>query len=112
MPRFRDASGQASIELVAVLPLVVVVVAVLWQLVLAGQALWSSAGAARAAARAHAIGLDAAAAARRAVPGNVRSGLRVRTAGDEVRVGVRIPIVLTDTRLATITSRATLPPQR
>jgi hypothetical protein len=112
MPRARDANGQASVELVAVLPLVLVVVAVLWQLVLTGQALWSSAGAARAAARAHAIGVDPLAAARSAVPRGIARSLRVRTAGDEVRVRVRVPLVLTGMSLATISSRATLPPQR
>jgi hypothetical protein len=112
MPRARDASGQASVELIAVLPVVAVVIAVLWQLVLVGQALWSSAGAARAAARAHAVGTDPRDAAHGAVPGSVRDGLRVRTSGDEVQVRVRVPIVLTGARLTTVSARATLPPQR
>lgn len=112
MPRARDASGQATVELIAVLPLVAVVVAVLCQVVVTGQALWSSAGAARAAARAQAIGGDALAAARAAVPAAVRHGLGVRTSGDEVRVSVAVPLVLTGSRLAVVTTSATLPPQR
>jgi hypothetical protein len=112
MPRLRDPSGQASVELVAILPLVALVVAVLWQAVLAGQALWSSAGAARAAARAHAVGADPLTAARGAVPGAVRRGLRVREDGDAVRVSVRVPILLSGLRLATVDARAQLPPQR
>ncbi|HVW18454.1 MAG TPA: hypothetical protein VHB30_09410, partial [Solirubrobacteraceae bacterium] len=48
--------GQASVELVALLPIVLLVGAALWQAVVAGQAIWLSGGAARAAARAAAIG--------------------------------------------------------
>jgi hypothetical protein len=103
--------GQASVELVALLPLVALVVAVLWQSVLAGQALWSSAGAARAAARAHAVGGDELAAARAAVPGSLRSGVRVRSDGDAVRVGVRVPLLLSHVPLLTVDARAELPPQ-
>ena len=112
MSRARDASGQASVELVAVLPLVVLVVALLWQLVLAGQATWSSAAAARAAARAHAVGGDTLVAARGAVPGSMRRGLHVKPVGDAVEVAVRVPLLLTGMRLTTIESRAQLPPQR
>lgn len=105
-------SGQASVELVALLPLAALVVAVLWQAVLAGQALWSSAGAARAAARAHAVGADELAAARAAVPGSLRAGVRVRPDGDAVRVGLRVPLVLAGGSLLTVEGRAKLPPQR
>lgn len=112
MPRARDATGQASVELIAILPLVALVVAVLWQAVLAGQAVWSSAGAARAAARAHAVGGNALLAARGAVPGALRAGVRVKVVGDGVRVGVVVPLVLSGLRLATIDSEAALPPQR
>ena len=52
MPRLRDAAGQASVEFVALLPLAVLVAGGLWQAVVVGQAVWASAGAARAAARA------------------------------------------------------------
>jgi hypothetical protein len=103
--------GQASVELVALLPLVALVVAVLWQAVLAGQAMWSSAGAARAAARAHAVGGDELAAARAAVPGTLRDRVRVRTDGDGVRVAVHVPIVMTRAPLFTVDARAELPPQ-
>jgi hypothetical protein len=112
MRNLRGESGQAAVELVALLPLIAVVVGVLWQAVLAGQAVWSSAGAARAAARAHAIGGDALAAARGAVPGSLRAGLRVRTDGEAVRVGVPVPLVLSHVRLLTVDASAQLPPQR
>lgn len=112
MPRVRDATGQASVELIAILPLAALVVAVLWQAMLAGQAVWSSAGAARAAARAQAVGGDALSAARGAVPGSLRPGVRVRVAGEGVRVAVRVPLVLSGLSLGTVDARAALPPQR
>ncbi|MFL5843698.1 MAG: pilus assembly protein [Solirubrobacteraceae bacterium] len=111
MPRLRSSCGQASVEMVAVLPLAAVVLAVLWQAVVAGQAVWGAAGAARAAARAQAVGGDVRAAARGALPGSLRSGVRVREGSDGVRVGIRIPLVLTKVSLGTIEGRAQLPPQ-
>lgn len=112
MPRLRDATGQASVELIAVLPLVALVVGALWQAVLAGEAVWSAAGAARAAARAQAVGGDALLAARNAVPGVLRPGLRVSAQGDGVRVRIGVPLAGTRTRLGSIDGRAALPPQR
>jgi pilus assembly protein CpaE len=104
--------GQATVELVALLPLVVLLGALLWQAVVAGQALWLSGAAARAAARAAAVGGDAEAAARGALPRRLEEGLRVRAAGDGgVRVAVRIPSVLTSGSLTTVESRAAFPSQ-
>lgn len=108
----RGERGQASVELVALLPVVVFVALLLWQAVLLGQAAWSSAGAARAAARAEAIGGDALAAARLAVPSALRGGVTVAEVDDGVRVAVAVPVVLTHLRVGSIDSRAKLPPQR
>ena len=90
-----DERGQASVELVVLLPAVVVVLAAAVQALLAGQAAWEARVAARAAARANAFGHDPAAAAR----GHLRSGLEktllVRASADgDVRVSVRIPMIL------------------
>ena len=87
--------GQASIELVAVLPCVLLVAAVVWQLVLVGHTAWLTAQAARAGARADAVGRDAEAAARSALPRSLERGLEVdsRPVGG-VRVSVRIPLLL------------------
>jgi hypothetical protein len=112
MPRLRDVSGQASVEFVALLPVVVLAAAALWQAVVAGQAIWGSAGAARAAARAQAIGGDAEASARAALPASLRRGLSVAARPGGVRVEVPIPLVLGGDRLATVTARASLPSQR
>jgi hypothetical protein len=104
--------GQATVELVALLPCVVAVVAAAWQLVLAGDAKWSAATAARAAARAAAVGRDAEAAARRHVPARLERGLRVSEAGEgRVSVSVEIPPVIHGIRPGRVRAEAGFAPQ-
>jgi hypothetical protein len=87
--------GQASIELIAALPVVLVTGALVWQLALAGHAAWLTANAARAAARAELVGRSAHAAARSALPRSLERGLEVKGQRDgRVRVSVRVPWVL------------------
>ena len=91
-PPANSSAGQATVEFIAVLPLVALVLAALWQLALVGYAEWGASAAARAAARASAIGGDPEVAARSHVGGALRRGLRVRSPGaGDVRVAVRIP---------------------
>jgi hypothetical protein len=108
----RREVGQASVETVALLPLVVLVGALLWQVVVAGQALWLSGAAARAAARAAAVGADPEAAARATLPPRLESGLHVREESGEVGVAVRVPSVLSGGAIATVRSRAAFPRQQ
>ncbi|HWC26387.1 MAG TPA: hypothetical protein VG474_07375 [Solirubrobacteraceae bacterium] len=105
--------GQASVELVALLPLMAALAAVLWQAVVAGQAVWLAGSAARAAARANAVGADERAAARRVLPARLERGLVVRPApsGNGVRVAIAIPAVVGSGRLTTISARARLQDQ-
>jgi hypothetical protein len=108
----RSRDGQATVELVAVLPLVGVLVALLWQALLAGEAVWLSGGAARAAARAAAVGGDPARAARAVLPRRYEHGLRVRRSADgEVAVSIRIPSAFGGALGAT-TARARFEAQR
>jgi hypothetical protein len=91
-PRER---GQASVDLLATLPLVLLVGAVAWQLALAGHTAWLAAHAARAGARADAVGRDAAAAARSTLPRSMERHLRVERLGSGgVRVSVRVPLMV------------------
>ena len=113
MHRLRDPSGQASVELVALLPLIGVLAGLAWQAVVAGQAVWLAGGAARAAARASALGQDAERAARLALPGPLRAGLRVRVREDgDVLLRVAIPLVASHVRLATVSTAARFVAQR
>ncbi|HEX2234363.1 MAG TPA: hypothetical protein VHG69_13470 [Thermoleophilaceae bacterium] len=91
----RNERGQASVELIGVLPCVLLAGLVAWQLVLAGHTLWLTSQAARVAARAHAVGRDATAAARSALPRSLERGLRVRRRREGgVSVEVRVPLVV------------------
>jgi TadE-like protein len=101
--------GQASIELVAAIPLVLLVGAIAWQLALAGHAAWLAANAARAGARAEAVGRDPAVAARSALPRALERSLEVgRTREGAVRVSVGVPLVFdwarTPVRVAAVSS--------
>ncbi len=76
-------------ELVAVVPFLLLAVLVAAQIALAGQALWSASVAARAGARAAAVGGDAVAAARSALPPSMREGANVE---DDEGVSVRVEV--------------------
>jgi hypothetical protein len=113
--RSRDGKGelgQASVELVALLPLIALLAALLWQAVVAGQAIWVSGAAARAAARAGAVGGDRVQAARQALPARLERGLRVRSDRDgAVAVVVGVPAVIGAWRLGTVRASARFEPQ-
>jgi hypothetical protein len=112
MSRLGREHGQATVELVAVLPFVALLAALLWQAAVAGQAAWLAGSAARAAARANAVGGDPAAAARGVLPRVLEHGLRVRARSDgSVDVAVPVPVVVGHGRLTTVDARARFEPQ-
>jgi hypothetical protein len=88
--RGGEEDGSASVELVAVLPLLVVACLAAAQLAAVGHAAWSAALAARAGARAAVVGEDAERASRRALPPALRADAEVHDAG-EVTVRVEVP---------------------
>ena len=87
----RSQRAQASVELLGALPALLIVAMVVFQLLSIGYAKVLAGDAAEAGALALAAGRDAAAAARRAVPGWSKAGMRVRVASDAVRVTMRAP---------------------
>lgn len=100
-------SGQASVELVALLPLLVAVVIGSWQVVVAAQAWWLAGTAARAASRAAIIGGDPAKAARAALPSGWARRVSVSgTGGTRLTVRLRIPLVVGGSRLADASASA------
>jgi hypothetical protein len=91
----HSQAGQASVELVAMVPVILLVGAVAWQLALAGHTAWLTAHAARAAARADAVGDHPAEAARSALPRSLEDELEVqRLTGGGVRVSVKVPLLM------------------
>ncbi|HVP01280.1 MAG TPA: hypothetical protein VMT10_01815 [Solirubrobacteraceae bacterium] len=83
--------GQASVELVALLPLIAALALAGWQGVVAAQERWLAAGAARAAARAQLVGRDPGSAARRLLPGGLARRVQVARRADG-RIEVRLPV--------------------
>jgi hypothetical protein len=85
--------GAVSVELVATLPFLGLALLAAAQIAIAGAALWSAAVAARAGARAEAVGGEPERAARRALPPPLRDGAEVSDRNG-VRVRVRVPALL------------------
>jgi hypothetical protein len=111
--RAFDRCGQATVELVALLPLVGLLAALLWQALLAGETVWLSGGAARAAARAAAIGADPADAARAVLPARLEHGLRVERERDGgIALVLQVPAAVGGGTLASLTTRARFEAQR
>jgi hypothetical protein len=83
--------GQATVELVAALPALLLAGYVAFQLLAAGYALTLADGAAEAGALALASGRSAVSASRDALPGWAADDAEVRVAGGRVTVRVRPP---------------------
>jgi pilus assembly protein CpaE len=90
--RPRD-EGSITVETVGVLPAVLLVVALLWQVVLVGATVVWTGHAASAAAQAAAVGDDPRQPAVDRLPGAMRSGAHVSAAGSTVQVSVPVPLV-------------------
>jgi hypothetical protein len=86
-----DSHGQASVELVAALPLLLLTALVALQLLAAGYAMTLADGAAEAGALALASGGSAAKAARAALPGWAKDDVDVSVQGGSVSVRLLPP---------------------
>jgi hypothetical protein len=103
----RGDSAQASVEFVALLPLLAVLLAIAAQTVVAGWTLWSAGNAARAGARAQEVGSDVQAAVRHALPGVLREGAVIKDS-EGVRVQVRVPALVPGVKLPSVTAASRL----
>ncbi len=88
-----EPNGQASVELVAVVPIAIALLLAVAQFAVAGFALWSAGDAARAGARAAIVGGDPERAARSALPGFLERSAHVAGSGP-VEVRVEAPALL------------------
>jgi hypothetical protein len=106
-----EERGQASVELVAALPALLLAALVALQLLVAGYALTLADGAAEAGALALASGGSAAEAARGALPGWAREDVAVSVRGGTVTVRLLPPSPLPSlaNRLAVTSSAAARP---
>jgi hypothetical protein len=95
-----DDRGQAAIEFLGMVPLILLTLALLWQIVLVGYTYTLAGNAADEAARACAVGDDGPAAARRHIDGAWSiSGGGCEPAGGmvHVRVELRVPVLVPGT---------------
>jgi len=103
-----DQRGQASVEFIAAVPAALMVGLIAWQLALLGHAAWLSAHAARAAARADAVGQSPGRAARSVLPRSLERGLWVERSGRRVNVRVRVPLLLPPRSAVPLGARSSL----
>ena len=103
----RRETGQASVELIAAIPALIIVTLLVAQLALAGYALWSAGVAARAGARAAYVGGDGERAARASLPEPLRRDAKVSD-GNGLRVQVRTPSLVPGVPRVPVTARAGL----
>lgn len=108
--RLRER-GQATVELVALLPIIALLGLGAWQLAISVHTMWEATVAARAAARAQALGEDPKKVVARLLPRGFDADPRVTTADDgAVSVEVVLPAI-TGGRLTTFTTIARFEPQ-
>jgi TadE-like protein len=86
--------GQASIETVALLPVVIVLAVAAWQGILIGWTALEAESAARAGVRALQGGEEAGPAIGASLPASMRQGLRIERAGERLTVQVAVPSVV------------------
>src|ERR1700749_2785910 len=87
----RSEEGQATVELVAAIPALLLAALISLQLLAAGYAMTLADGAAEAGALALAEGGSAAQAARKSLPGWAKDAVSVSVSGDKVSVRLRPP---------------------
>lgn len=105
MRRLLRTDGQATVELVALMPILAAVCLGCWQGVVAAHSWWLAGVAARAAARAEAVGASPLEAARRSLPSGDRRGLAVvRGTGGRLTVRMPVPSVAGRLRLGRVSA--------
>ena len=107
----RTERGQASVELLGILPLLLIAALLVWQLLLAGYAVTSAENAARNASRAESRGDNGVDAAKDSLSFGLHKNAEVRIEGEKATVRVRVPIVAPgiDSDSFTVTRDAELP---
>ena len=101
----RGEDGQASVELIAAIPALLVLVLLAAQLALVGYALWSAGAAAHAGARASYVGGDGASAARSSLPAALRDDASVSERRG-IAVRIHVPSLVPGLPRVPLTARA------
>ncbi len=93
MTRLRAQEGQASVELLGMLPWLLLAALGIWQLLLAASTATSTVAAARNGSRVEGLGGDGVRAALRSLPAMDRPGATAKADGDRVTIHVQVPII-------------------
>lgn len=93
MRRLSSEHGQVTLEFMGMLPILLLVGLLVWQLLLAGYTVVSAENAARNASRVDARGGNAEKAAKSSLSMGLDRHVRVKTEGEKATVRVRMPIV-------------------
>jgi TadE-like protein len=111
MTRLRSERGQASIELLGMLPIMLICGLLAWQLLLTVSAVNTVENAARTGSRTEGRGGDGKRAALRALPESHRRDAEVSVRGETVKVKVEVPLVVPGlhTGIFTVSGDASLP---
>jgi Flp pilus assembly protein TadG len=96
MRLLRGQRGQATIEIVGILPLLLLTAMFVWQLHLAASASNAAADAARTASRAQGLGGDARRAALAALPETQRDSAKIKLVqgGERVEITTDVPTIV------------------
>lgn len=106
----RGERGQATVELLSTLPLLLIAALLVWQMLLVGSVMTSASNAARTGSRAASLSGDGESAARNALRPSFRRGSDVTVEGNSVRVRVAVPLIVPGVHLPVhLSSSATMP---
>lgn len=94
LKHLRDEGGQATVEMLSALPILILAGLLIWQMCLVGIVLTSAQNAARTGARVQSRGGDGQAAATNSLRAAFRKGSDITAAGDTVRVKVNVPLLV------------------
>jgi len=111
--RVRSEVGQATVELLAATPILIIAALLVWQMCLVGIVLTSAQNAARTGARVLSRSSSPPAAERaaeHALRGSFRDGSQITAAGETVRVKVKVPLIVPGLNLPlTLVESASMP---
>jgi TadE-like protein len=106
----RGERGQATVELLSALPLLIIAALLVWQMLLVGIVMTSASNAARTGSRAVSLSGDGERAARNALRPAFRRGSEISVNGTSVRVRVAMPLIVPGVHLPVhLSSTATMP---
>ncbi len=92
--RRRGEAGQATVEMLSAMPVLLIAGLLIWQMCLVGVVLTSAQNAARTGARVQSRGGDGRSAAEHALRSAFRDGADITADGESVRVKVSVPLIV------------------